>query len=68
MRCNEDKFRSACGEPVYLESFAYRDQTARLIYASRRFLVRPKKQRQREKERQILTRNQTSIARLFFIE
>lgn len=32
-------------EPVYLESFAYRDQTARLIYAARRFLARPSRRR-----------------------
>ena len=29
MRCIGDKFRTAYGEPVYLESFAYRDQVAR---------------------------------------
>lgn len=28
MRCIEDKFRYACGEPVYLESFAYWDHPA----------------------------------------
>lgn len=36
------------GEPVYLESFAYRDQTARLIYAGHRFLARRKRQIGRE--------------------
>lgn len=33
MRCIGDKFRTAYGEPVYLESFAYRDQAVRPIYA-----------------------------------
>lgn len=33
MRCIGDKFQTAYGEPVYLESFAYRDQAVRPIYA-----------------------------------